>query len=89
MFIEVDEKELVVGKKYAIISRFSVCNYHTAIFTSRGPGLHLRFYNRKEYSGNMYNILRTIQNKNTSSNYSIFFFLFYKKKKFNERWIKS
>lgn len=77
MFVEVELNNLIDGEKYAIISRLDKCKYCTAKFKYSGPGLSEHFYDAKYYSGvehiNMYNILRNIQNKNTSSDYSIYF----------------
>jgi hypothetical protein len=77
MFVEVEPEDLIVGEKYAIISRHDTCKYCTATFKYRSSGPSESFENAKYYSGiqhiNMYNILRTIQNKNTSPDYSIYF----------------
>ena len=35
MFIEVDEKELVVGKKYAILAHYNLVHYSTGTFNFR------------------------------------------------------
>ena len=68
MFVEVDEKDLVSGTKYAMWVSIFVPSYYTATYIYRG-GKHW-FYCTKEHSGiqhiNTYNILLNLKNKNKS-----------------------
>jgi len=63
MFVEVDEKDLVSGTKYAMFVGIFACRYSTATLINKGPGKQW-FYCEKEHTDtNTYNILRDMKLK--------------------------
>lgn len=76
MFVEVDKKDLVVGKEYTIVSSYDVGIYITATLIRNIVGYSQKFENPKEYSGveneNTYNVLLSIRNKKNDPNYFAF-----------------
>jgi hypothetical protein len=76
MFVEVDKKDLVVGKEYTIVSSYDEGIYIIATLIRNIVGYGQKFENPKEYSGveneNTYNTLLTMRNKNNDPNYFAF-----------------
>ena len=75
MFVEVDEKDLVIGTKYTIISSYDEGIYITATLISNIVGYSQKFEN-PEHSGienvDTYNILLSMRNKQNNPNYFVF-----------------
>lgn len=75
MFIEVDAKDLVIGKEYTIVSSYDVGIYITATLIRNIVGYSQKFENPK-HSGienvDTYNILLSIRNKQNDPNYFTF-----------------
>ena len=73
MFVEVDKKDLVVGKEYTIVSSYDEGIYIIATLIRNIVGYGQKFENPKEYSGvDTYNTLLTMRNKNNDPNYFVF-----------------
>ena len=70
MFVNIDGNDLVPGEKYAMDVSFDTCKYKTGMFRCHEGSSVMWWYYIKEYSGvkhiNIYNILRTVKNKNYS-----------------------
>ena len=75
MFVEVDKKDLVLGKEYIIISSYDEGIYITATLIRNIVGYGQKFENPK-YSGienvDTYNILMSMRNKKNHPNYFAF-----------------
>lgn len=75
MFVEVDKKDLVVGKEYTIVSSYDKGIYITATLIRNIVGYGQKFENPK-HSGienvDTYNILLSMRNKKNNPNYFAF-----------------
>jgi hypothetical protein len=73
MFVEVDKKDLVVGKEYTILSSYDEGIYITATLIRNILGYGQKFENPREHSDkNTYNILLSMRNKKNDPNYFAF-----------------
>jgi len=75
MFVEVNQKDLVIGTKYTIISSYDEGIYITATLIRNIVGYSQKF-EYPEYSGienvDTYNILLSMRNKQNNPNYFVF-----------------
>ena len=69
MFVEVDKKDLVLGKEYTIVSSYDKGIYITATLIRNIVGYGQKFENPIEHSGDTYNTLLRIRNKKNNPNY--------------------
>ena len=76
MFVEVDKKDLVVGKEYTIVSSYDEGIYITATLIRNIIGYGQKFESPREHSGvenvDTYNTLLSMRNKKNDPNYFSF-----------------
>jgi len=71
LFLEVHPNDLEDGTKYAILTEHDVGMYKTGTF-KRCKWSGLTFENTKEHTGDTYNMLLTMRNKNGNPNFFVF-----------------
>ena len=74
MFVEVDKKDLVIGKEYTIVSSYDEGIYITATLIRNILGYGQKFENPREHSGDekTYNTLLSMRNEKNDPNYFAF-----------------
>jgi hypothetical protein len=73
MFVEVDKKDLVVGKEYTIVSSYDEGIYITATLIRNIIGYGQKFENPREHSDEKtYNTLLSMRNEKNDPNYYVF-----------------